>query len=101
GGRLLFENVPRGTPAYDAGVNAGDELLGIDDFRIVPAIGELDRRLAAYRPGQKVTLLVTHLERVKRLPATLGAALPDAWTLEPRPDATPSQNAHNSTWLRQ
>src|SRR5207249_2876180 len=24
-GRILIENVPRGTPAYDAGVNPGDE----------------------------------------------------------------------------
>src|SRR4029079_16855009 len=31
GGRLIVENVPRGTPAYDAGVNAGDEILAIDD----------------------------------------------------------------------
>jgi predicted metalloprotease with PDZ domain len=101
GGRLLFDNVPRGTPAHDAGVNPGDELLGIDDFRIPPTIDDLDKRLAAYRPGRKVTLLVTHLEQVKRLPATLGAAPPDEWMLEPRPDVTPVQRAHTHSWIRQ
>jgi predicted metalloprotease with PDZ domain len=101
GGRLLFENVPRGTPAYDAGVNAGDELLGIDDVRIAPTVDELDKRLAAYRSEQKVTLLVAHLEQMTRLPATLGAPPPDAWTLEQRPDITASQRAHLRTWLGQ
>jgi len=101
GGRLLFESVPRGTPAFDAGVNSGDELLGIDDFRVAPTLDELDRRLAAYRPGQKVTLLVTHLEQVRRLPATLGAAPVETWMLEPRPDITPAQRAHNVNWIRE
>jgi predicted metalloprotease with PDZ domain len=101
GGRLLFESVPRGTPAYGAGVNPGDELLGIDDFRVPPTLDELDRRLAAYRPGQKVTLLVTHLDQVKRLPATLGASPVETWTLEPRPDITPAQRAHSVNWIRQ
>jgi predicted metalloprotease with PDZ domain len=97
-GRLLVENVPRGTPAYDAGVNPGDEILAIDDFRVLPA--ELATRLEAYRPGRKVVLLVSRREELKRLDVTLGAEPPDRWTLEVRPDVTPRQRAHLMSWLR-
>jgi predicted metalloprotease with PDZ domain len=96
-GRLLVENVPRGTPAYTAGVNPGDEILAIDDFR-VPTDG-LDARLSAYRPGRRVVLLVSRRDELKRLDVTLGAAPPDRWTLQVRPDPTPQQRAHLEKWI--
>jgi predicted metalloprotease with PDZ domain len=96
-GRLLVENVPRGTPAYAGGVNAGDEILAIDDFRILP--DDLDTRLAAYRPGRTVVLLVSRRDELKRLDVTLGPVPPDRWTLQLRPDVTPSQRAHLMKWI--
>jgi len=95
-GRLLVENVPRGTPAYDAGVNPGDEILAIDDFRVLPE--ELGARLAAYRTGRKIVLLVSRREELKRLDVTLGVEPPDRWTLQNRPDPTPQQRTHLSNW---
>ena len=51
-GRLIVANVPRGTPAFDAGVNPEDEIVAIDDFRV--AADQLDKRLESYKPGDKV-----------------------------------------------
>jgi predicted metalloprotease with PDZ domain len=95
--RLLVENVPRDTPAYAAGVNPGDEILAIDDFRVLP--DDLDARLAAYRPGRRVVLLVSRRDELKRLDVTLGEAPADKWTLQTRPDLTPQQRAHLTGWL--
>lgn len=100
GGRLLVENVPRGTPALDAGVNPGDEILAIDDFRVLPEKDKLEERLQSYRPGQNVTLLVARREELKRLTVTLGLEPPSRWTLAPRPNMTPDQQAHLAAWLR-
>ncbi len=97
-GRLLVENVPRGTPAYQAGVNPGDEILAIDDFRVLPE--DLDARLAAYRPGRKVALLVSRRDELKRLDVTLGEEPFDRWTLQLRPDLTPAHRARLLTWVR-
>ena len=97
-GRLLVENVPRGTPAIDAGLNPGDEIVAIDDFRILP--DQFEKRLESYRPGRKVTLLVARREELKRLSVTLGEEPPDRWTLGQRPDATAEQRARLSAWLR-
>ena len=94
--RLLVENVPRGTPAAAAGVNPGDEILAIDDFRVLPE--DLDERLAAYRPGRRVVLLVSRRDELKRLDVTLGDAPLDRWNLQVRSGATPQQRARLASW---
>jgi predicted metalloprotease with PDZ domain len=97
-GRLMVENVPRGTPAHGGGVNPGDEILAIDDFRVLPS--DLDARLAAYRPGTTIVLLVSRRDELKRLTVRLGGVPADRWTLRLRPDPTPEQRAHLASWLR-
>jgi predicted metalloprotease with PDZ domain len=82
-GRLVVTQVRRGTPAYDAGVNVDDEILAIDDYR-VRAEG-WEARLDAYRPGDRVTLLVARRERITpievvfaREPARVARIEPDS-----------------------
>lgn len=96
-GRLMVTQVKRGTPAYEAGVNVDDEILAIDDYRIPP--DGIENRLKAYRPGEKVTLLVARRERLTRLPVTFGEKPKDRWKLEERPDATAEQKARLEAWL--
>lgn len=96
-GLLTVTEVRRGTPAFAAGVNAGDELLAIDGHRVPP--NGLPARLAAFRPGQAVELLVARRERLLPLPLTLTAEPPCPWRLEPDPDATPEQRARRAAWL--
>ncbi|HEY3492319.1 MAG TPA: PDZ domain-containing protein, partial [Solirubrobacterales bacterium] len=70
GGRVVVIQVKRDTPAYEAGVNVGDELVAIGDYRVPP--DGWKERLKAYRPGQKETLLVARRERLMRLPVVFG-----------------------------
>jgi predicted metalloprotease with PDZ domain len=91
------KEVKRGTPAYDAGVNVGDEILGIDDYRVPPE--GLEGRLKVYLPGAKVSLLVARRDLLVRLSVTLGEKPKATWKLEARPDATPVQKAHLAAWL--
>ncbi len=97
-GRLVVTQVRRETPAYEAGVNVGDEILALGDYR-VPAEG-WNERLKAYRPGQKETLLVARRERLTRLPVVFGEKPRLRWKLEVDPEATPEQRAHLEDWLR-
>jgi predicted metalloprotease with PDZ domain len=96
-GRLIATEVRRGTPAFAAGVNADDELLAIDGYRLPPR--GLAARLAAYRPEQAVELLVARRERLVTLPLVLAAEPPCPWHLEPDPAATPEQRTHRAAWL--
>jgi predicted metalloprotease with PDZ domain len=96
-GRLTVSVVKRGTPAYEAGVNVGDEILAIDDYRVPP--DGIEGRLKFYRPGEKASLMVARRDRLVRLPITFGEKPKARWKLEARPDATPEQKAHLAAWL--
>jgi predicted metalloprotease with PDZ domain len=97
-GRLVVTVVRRGTAGYQAGINAGDEILAIDDYRVPPE--GFKERLKAYRPGDQATFLVARRERLTRLPVIFGEKPPRKWKLEPDPKATPEQKQHLADWLR-
>ena len=97
-GRLVVTQLRRDTPAYTAGLNFGDEILAVDDYRVPPE-GWKDR-LKAYRPGQKATLLIARRERILHLPVTFGEEPRLKWKLEPDPAATAEQKAHLEAWTR-
>lgn len=90
-GRLVVERVPRGTPAYDAGLDTADEIVGFADFRVRAA--DWDRQLANYRPGDNLPLLLARRGRLLRVTVKLGVEPTDAWTLE---DA--SASPHRAIW---
>ena len=97
GGRLVVVEVRRGTPAFDAGISVDDELLAIDDFRVPPT--GLAERLAFYRPGDRITVVVARRERLLRLDAVLGEDPGEGWRLAVDPRATDEQRARLAAWL--
>lgn len=96
-GRLVVTQVRRGTPAHAAGINVDDEILAIDAFRVRPE--QLDARLEQYRPGRKVSVLVSRRDELMRIDVTLGTEPPRGWSLEVHPDATPEQRARLAAWM--
>lgn len=95
--RLLVSQVPRDTPGWTHGLNVDDELLAIDDYRILPS--QWETRLGQYRPTEHATLLVARRERLVRLPVTFDTEPPRSWQLESHPDATTAQRTYCADWL--
>lgn len=91
-GRLIITSVRRGTPGLDAGLNVDDEIIAIDDVRVRAGDG-LAARLAQYRPGDKIALLVARRDRLMTINVTLGADPGRPFRLEQAPDATDEQKA--------
>ena len=96
-GRVVVTEVPRGTPAFAAGLNVEDEVIAIGEHRI-PSDG-LDARLERYRPGESVQLLVSRRGVLRRIDVTLGAEPEDTWELEVTDLPTASQRRHLEEWL--
>ena len=96
-GRLVVRQARRGTPAHAAGLNVGDEIIAIDDYR-VRADG-LDEREKQYRPGDEATLLIARREALRRMKVKFAEKPRDAWKLEVLPAATPAHKARLDAWL--
>ncbi len=90
-GKLLVTRIPRGTPAYEAGLDTGDAILAFADFVVRPA--EWDRQLANYQPGDKLPLLLARRGRLTRVTVTLGRQPAEAWTLE-----AAAESPHRADW---
>jgi predicted metalloprotease with PDZ domain len=100
GGKLVVTQVKRGTPAFEAGLNAGDEILAIGDYRVPGTADGWKERLKSYPPGTQDELLVARRDKLLRLPVTFGEEPHLAWKLEADPQATPEQKAHLEAWER-
>ena len=97
GGRLLVTQVRRGTPGYEAGFNTDDEIVAIGDFRIRPE--NWSTRMEQYRPNEKVSVLVARRDRLMTLDATFSIEPPNAWVIEPNPEAMAPAKARLKAWL--
>jgi predicted metalloprotease with PDZ domain len=97
-GRLVVAQVRRGTPAFDAGVNAEDEILAIGGYRVRP--DQWEARLDAFKPGEKVPFLVARRERLVTLDVTPLAEPSRAWRLEPDPAASDAAKARLAGWFK-
>lgn len=96
GGRLVVTQVRRGTPAWKAGVNVDDEIIALGGYRVRP--DQWEARLAAFRPGERVELLVARRERLLTLDITPERE-PARLRLELDPTAPEAAHRRRGTWL--
>lgn len=105
GDRVVVANVIAGLPAYDSGVNAGDELVAIDGKRIDASNG-VERQgqpglliLNNLRAGQRVTLTVFRRERLMNFDLRAAVKPFDHHTITELKDASEAQKAMRESWL--
>ena len=96
-GRLMVSQVPRETPAWEAGISPGDEILAVDNIRVLNEHWE--ERLEKYRPGERVELLISRRDRVTKIELLLGSEPSNHWLLEADPEANLAQKRHLLRWL--
>ena len=96
-GHLLVSQVRRETPSWHAAFNVDDEILAIDDDRVLP--DQWKTRLNQYQSGDRVSVLIARRDRLRQLDIVLEAEPPNVWKLEPHPDASDAQLARRATWL--
>lgn len=99
GGRIFVANVLTGSAGWKAGVNAGDELVALDGFRI-PAPEWVTARLMEQKRGATVPLAVFRRDELLTLQLPVETGPPQRWVLRPAPEPTPEQTALLDDWLR-
>lgn len=99
GGRLVVAHVLAGSAGWRAGVNAGDELVAVNGFRVTSP-DTLQQRVLEAAPGTTLELAVFRRDELVTvaLPAVVGP--PSRLVLRAAKDATPAQQAVLADWLR-
>lgn len=63
------QNIFAGSPAYEAGVSNGDEIVALNGFRV--RANQLEARLAQFKPGDKIKLTLFRDEELREFEVTL------------------------------
>ena len=98
GGRTIVGNVLAGSPAWRAGVSAGDELLALDGLRVDAM--SLGMRMQEKEPGTTATLTVFRRDELLTLPLVVESGPPTRLAIRALPDASLEQRAVLDHWLR-
>ncbi|HSK70599.1 MAG TPA: PDZ domain-containing protein, partial [Pyrinomonadaceae bacterium] len=81
GGRLMVRSLPAGSPAYDYGLNTGDEIVAIDGMRANQNF--LNTYLREKKPGEKIKLTVFRFDDLREMEVTLGGRAPQSYRIIP------------------
>lgn len=96
-GKTTIEFVEAESPAQNAGIDAGDELLAFDGIRVNAE--QFDERLADYRSGDTLMVGIFHQDELRTLPVTLAPPRPNRYRLVPVAQPTAIQAENFEGWL--
>ena len=97
-GRLMVERVYAGSPAYEQGLNAGDQIVAIDNMRVTRDF--LNARLAEKKPGDLVNLTIFRFDDLSTLLIKLGTGREGTYRIVPLTSQTEMQKKIYRDWLR-
>ncbi|OCR00894.1 peptidase M61 [Oscillatoriales cyanobacterium USR001] len=96
-GREMVKFVEAGGPAQLAGIDAGDELLAIDGFRV--SAEHLSDRLKDYKVGDAIAVTVFHQDELRTCQVTLAPPRPNRYQIVKIDQPTPIQKQNFAGWL--
>jgi len=88
-GRLMIRSIPADTPAYEQGLNTGDQIVAIDGYRASNSF--LTSYLAERKPGDTVKLTIFRFEKLRDVEFKLGANNRTEFTILPVAKPTAEQ----------
>jgi predicted metalloprotease with PDZ domain len=97
GERLMVRRVYAGSPAYEQGLNAGDQIVALDNMRVTKDF--FNARMAEKRPGDLVNLTIFRFDDLSTLLIKLGERHEGTYRLVSLPNPTPAQKRVYSNWI--
>ncbi len=98
GDRLLIRRVYAGAPAYDQGLNAGDQIVALDNMRVNEE--SIAARLAEKQPGDTITVSVFRADDLRTFTIKLGSRIDAEYRILPVAQLSGSQSGIYRNWLR-
>ena len=97
GDRLTVTNVPSDSPAYEQGINAGDQIVALDGMRT--NLDFFNARVGEHKPGEEIALTIFRQDDLRTFRIKLGTRPDDNYRLVPIKNPTPEQARIYEAWL--
>jgi predicted metalloprotease with PDZ domain len=94
----VISRVELDSPARAAGLNAEDQILGVDGFPI--GNQKMVDILKTKKPGDTMKVLVARADRIEEITVVLGTKMERSFKLTPMYNPTPLQAAILKDWLK-
>jgi predicted metalloprotease with PDZ domain len=96
-GFVVIKDVRAGSPAYEQGLNAKDQIIALDGARVDKETFE--SLIAAKRPGDTVRILVFRFDNVRTFDIKLAGRVDGPYRIVPAPNASEQQRRIRRGWL--
>lgn len=96
-GFVVIKDVRAGSPAYEQGLNAKDQIIALDGARVDKE--NFEALIAAKRPGNTVRIMVFRFDDVRTFDIKLAAQVDGPYRIVPAPNASQVQQRIYRAWL--
>jgi len=97
-GRMMVRGILTDSPAYNAGLDLGDEILAINGHRVRNS--ELQDRLTEFKAGDKVKVTFFRNDAIRELEVTLRLQDVPSYKVIKTANPTPLQKSIYESWLK-
>ena len=97
GERLVVKAVRSGTPAYEQGLNANDQIVALDGMRVTK--DTFEARLAEKKPGDTIRLTIFRFDDLRTINVRLGSRINAPYQIVALPDASEEQKRIYRAWM--
>ena len=97
-GRLMIRTIPANTPAYEQGLNTGDQIVAIDGYRASNAF--LQSYLGERKPSDTVRLTVFRFDKLRDVNFKLGASTRTNYSFAPVSSPSDEQKRLYKDYMR-
>lgn len=98
GGVLSIRFIPAGTPAYEQGLNTGDQIVAVDGYKASQTF--VQSYIGDRKPGDKIKFTIFRGDKLREVEFTLGQDKRMDYGFEPAGDATEDQKRIYKDYLR-
>jgi predicted metalloprotease with PDZ domain len=95
--RLMVRRVYAGSPAYEQGLNAGDQIVALDNMRVTRDF--FNARMAEKKPGDLINLTIFRFDDLSTLLIKLAERREGTYRIVPLPAQTEAQKRVYKGWL--
>jgi predicted metalloprotease with PDZ domain len=95
--RLIVRRVYAGSPAYDQGLNTGDQIIALNNMRVTKEF--FDARMAEKKPGDLLNLTIFRFDDLSTLLIKLGSRTDGTYRIIAMPNQTEKQKQVYKSWL--